>query len=232
MKQTVLILFMLPCTAIFMMSCVGRMALTEEKNDAETVSIREDFEHPKLQWETTDAQAWKIIREGKNASFSLERQCDYEPPVRSPFSIAWIKDMELSDFTLTLKVRSVCLSYPPHRDICLFFGGQDPSHFYYVHFSRDMDPRANQIFIVNGAPRKRITVKKDRDGSPWKDGVWHTLKLERDTASGAIRAYFDDMETPVMEAQDKTFLAGRIGIGSFDDAGQFDDIELHGIKIQ
>jgi hypothetical protein len=36
--------------------------------------------------------------------------------------------------------------------------------------------------------------------------------------------YFDDMTQPHLETNDKTFGAGRIGIGSFDDMDAFDSI--------
>ena len=41
-----------------------------------------------------------------------------------------------------------------------------------------------------------------------------------------IRIYFDDMTTPIMEASDTHFDNGRIGFGSFDDTGQFDEIKI------
>jgi len=46
-----------------------------------------------------------------------------------------------------------------------------------------------------------------------------------------IKTYFDDMTTPVMLAMDKTFLRGRIGIGSFDDTANFDDIRVWGERF-
>ena len=49
-------------------------------------------------------------------------------------------------------------------------------------------------------------------------------------ADGTIEIYFDDMKKPVMTASDKTFGAGRVGIGSFDDHGNWDDFKLHGVK--
>jgi hypothetical protein len=39
-----------------------------------------------------------------------------------------------------------------------------------------------------------------------------------------IKVYFDGMTEPHMEVADRTFGAGRIGIGSFDDLNEFDDI--------
>ncbi|MGY8719443.1 MAG: hypothetical protein ACKVI3_16865, partial [Verrucomicrobiia bacterium] len=45
---------------------------------------------------------------------------------------------------------------------------------------------------------------------------------------GTIEVYFNDMETPQMTAKDETFGTGRIGIGSFDDMNDFDDIRIYG----
>ena len=39
-----------------------------------------------------------------------------------------------------------------------------------------------------------------------------------------MKVYFDDMTKPLMTAQDTTFGAGEIGIGTFDDSGNFDDV--------
>jgi hypothetical protein len=41
----------------------------------------------------------------------------------------------------------------------------------------------------------------------------------RDAASGSIKVWFDTQV--VLEASDKTFGKGRIGLGSFDDLGAF-----------
>jgi len=48
-------------------------------------------------------------------------------------------------------------------------------------------------------------------------------------ASGEIEVYFDDVQEPVMRTVDKTFCAGRVGFGSFDDKGDFDAVRLYGV---
>lgn len=48
--------------------------------------------------------------------------------------------------------------------------------------------------------------------------------------SGLIEVYVDDFEFPIMSVVDKTFLSGRVGVGSFDDIGMFDDVRVTGIK--
>jgi hypothetical protein len=111
----------------------------------------------------------------------------------------------------------------------MVFGYQDPAHFYYVHFGKKTDDHANQIFIVNDAPRVKISTKTT-SGTAWDD-AWHEVKITRDVKDGAIAVYFDDVQEPVMTATDTTFAWGKIGIGAFDDLGNFDDIVLAGERV-
>jgi hypothetical protein len=109
--------------------------------------------------------------------------------------------------------------------MCVFFGYQDAAHFYYVHMAKKGDDRANQIFIVNGADRAKISTKTTK-GTPWDD-KWHKIRVIRNVASGAIEIYWDNMDTPIMTATDKTFTWGQVGIGSFDDTGNWDDVQMY-----
>ena len=140
------------------------------------------------------------------------------------YNIALIKDVQLSDFVLIFKVRS-SKDTGNHRDCCAFFCHQDAEHFYYVHLGAKPDPHSGQIMIVDGEPRRAITQNKKL--VPWDD-QWHTVKVVRDSQAGTIEVYFDDMDNPHMRAVDKTFGKGRIGLGSFDDMNDFDDIRLYG----
>ncbi|MFC1544649.1 hypothetical protein ACFL4X_00640, partial [Gemmatimonadota bacterium] len=63
------------------------------------------------------------------------------------------------------------------------------------------------------------------DGTNW-DEKWHRVRIVRDLEKGTIGVYFDDMNQPIMTAKNDRFVSGRIGVGSFDDTGQFDDIRL------
>jgi len=196
------------------------------------VLLKEDFKRGFARWDTTDAGAWRVSEFGKpgNRVLELYGASKYKPPHRSPVNIALLKYNTVSDFVLTAKVRTTKKSYG-HRDMCLFFGYQDPAHFYYVHLGQKADDHANQIFIVNDAPRTKISEKTSA-GTPWKDDTWHQVKIVREVKSGLIEVYFDDMEKPMMVAHDKTFDWGRIGLGSFDDTGMWDDVELSGIKVK
>jgi hypothetical protein len=92
------------------------------------------------------------------------------------------------------------------------------------------DPHAHSVFIVNN--KARVSIAKERTkGLVWGDG-WHNVRIVRKVADGTIEVYFDDMDQPIMRAEDKTFTWGRIGVGSFDDTGNYDDIVIRGIKVE
>jgi hypothetical protein len=196
--------------------------------------LKEDFEHGMTRWQTTDPDPakpfWKIISVGpRNHALRITGMSNYEPPFTSPQSIAWLKDTVVGDFELSARVQSTAPDAGPHRDLCLFWGCQDPAHFYYVHLGAKPDEHACQIFIVNGAPRTMITVDKAA-GTPWTNG-WHNVKVVRHVDDGSIQVYFDDMHKPLMTARDTTFAWGQIGLGSFDDNGNFDNVVLRGRRV-
>ena len=191
--------------------------------------VVEDFESGTSRWLPTDAAKWRIT-EGDTGSrvYELMGKSNYDPPVRSPHSISILRDVDVVDFQLTIEVKTLQTSRA-HRDMCLIFGYQDPAHFYYVHLGQATDPHANQIFVVDGAPRVAIS-ETTNEGTPWRDGAWHKVKLIRRADEGRIDVYFDDMETPQMTATDHRFGNGHVGLGSFDDLGQWDNLRLWGAE--
>jgi hypothetical protein len=79
---------------------------------------------------------------------------------------------------------------------------------------------------VNDAARKKISLTST-SGTNWDDN-WHTVRVVHNDDTGDIAIYFDNMEKPVMTAKDKTFSGGRIGIGTFDDTSDWDDVVVRG----
>ena len=187
--------------------------------------VNEDFEDGSARWQPTDGEAWKVVQTPSGNVYSLFKQSHFKPPYRSPLNFALLKDVIVSDFVLEAKVQSTIKDYD-HRDMVLVFGYQDPAHYYYVHFGKKTDDHANQIFIVNAAPRSKISTETT-PGTPWND-AWHPVKITRNVADGSIAVYFDDLVRPAMTATDKTFAWGQVGIGSFDDLGNYDDVVLRG----
>jgi murein DD-endopeptidase MepM/ murein hydrolase activator NlpD len=193
------------------------------------VLFEDDFGKGAGRWQPTDPAAWKVIDTGKGHAYSQFAQSNYKPPHRSPFNFALVRDLVVGDFALEARVRSTARDYP-HRDVCLVFGYQDPAHFYYAHLGKQTDDHANQVFIVNDAPRSKISTKTTA-GTPWDDG-WHRVRVVRRVAGGTTEVYFDDMKTPAMTARDRTFAWGQVGVGSFDDTADWADVRVSGTRAE
>ena len=207
-----------------------KAAGTDKPAGGGKVIFEDDFEKGHDRWETTDDKSWTHREVDGNHVFGINRNGSaYKPKVRSPHHIALIKDVKVADFVLTFRVKST-KDTGAHRDCCIFFNWQDAQNFYYVHCGARPDPHSGQIMIVKNAPRKAMTLNKNK--TPWGKGttIWHQVKLVRDTTSGKIEIFFDDMTKPHMSVIDRTFGKGRIGIGSFDDMNDFDDIKLVELK--
>jgi hypothetical protein len=214
--------------ALAFMTPISAVAAEATDTSQWPVLVDESFAKGADHWEPTDAAAWKLIplKSGDQA-FSLFKQSNYKPQYRSPFNYALCKDLEATDFELTVTARSTAREYG-HRDVVLVFGHQNPNQFYYVHVATKADDHAHQIFIVNNAARTKISTKSTA-GIKWTED-WHQLRVVRTVADEQIAVFFDDFKTPIMTAADKTFAHGRIGIGSFDDTADFDQVTIKGKK--
>ena len=192
--------------------------------------FKEDFEDKGAlkHFEMTDPSAWKLAKIDGNKSLELFGASEYEPRVRSPRNIAMISDQKFGSFIMEVDVMQTGREYG-HRDMCFFFGMKDASNFYYTHLATAPDPHAHNIFLVNDEPRVAIADRVS-DGVDWGDSQWHKVKLERSLEKGTIKVYYDDMDTPIMEATDTHFGRGHIGFGSFDDTGRIDNIKIWGPK--
>jgi len=180
-------------------------------------------------WEFGDKSAWTWSKEGTSPVLSLTKQSDFKPKVRSPFNLAWLTTKDFKSFTLTVDARLTKFD-KTNNDLCIAFAKQDESRFYYAHLGVRADDVHDQIHLVDHADRRAVTATRGT-GIPWKPGTWHKLKLTHDTATGNITVFFDDMVKPVLTATDKTLDHGLIGLGSFDDTGEFKNLEINdGVK--
>jgi hypothetical protein len=193
---------------------------------------QQDFQRPDAinDFVMTDPAAWKMSRTNNQQALELVKQSNYKPIVRSPLNIAVIADRVFGDFVLEADFMQTGREYG-HRDMCIFYGMQNPTNFYYTHIATAADPNAHNIFIVKNAPRKNI-ANETTQGVNWGLNVWHKVRLERDTKEGTIKVYFDDLSRPIMLAEDKNLTSGYIGFGSFDDTGMVDNVRIWGPSME
>lgn len=215
---------------LLVVSSLAALSAAEPAADLPLV-VSEDFEQGAAAWRPTDPATWSVVElvDGNHA-YKLSGVGKYQPPHRSPFSLAILKGKTFGDFVLTAKAKTLQTSRG-HRDMVVAWGMQDRANFYYVHLGEKTDDHSNQIFVVDDAPRIKIS-EKTSGGTPWKDDVWHQVKVVRKVDRGLIEVYFDDMETPQMVAHDKRFAWGQIALGSFDDLGLWDDVKINGVLVE
>ena len=192
------------------------------------VLYSQDFSKPEAtkDFVMTDPGAWTITKTDGKAALELTKQSQYEPPFRSPFNIALLAGKAFGDVIFEADCQQTGKEYG-HRDMIFVHGYQDPAHFYYTHIATAADEHAHNCFIVNGAPRLKFANEVTK-GVNWGLGIWHHVRIERKASTGAVRVFFDDMEKPIMSGEEKTFGAGAIGLGSFDDTGKIANLKVWG----
>ncbi|OGD22903.1 MAG: hypothetical protein A2W03_18355 [Candidatus Aminicenantes bacterium RBG_16_63_16] len=218
-----LLAFVAAASALAVLLC----ACAREDGDGRALLMSSDFESETADgWRPKDPGSWRVVDDGGSKVYELAA-AGAQGSVRAPTSWSLWEGREASSFEFSGRLR--CYTDPStiFRDMCVFFHFQDPTHFYYVHFAGTSDGVHNIIGLVNGADRVKINAEP-AGASVFRltDRAWHAFKVVRDAATGEIRAYLDDMETPILTARDRTLGRGLVGVGSFDDTGAFDDLAL------
>jgi hypothetical protein len=202
---------------------------TKESGPNLPLLIADDFKDGEAgAWLPNHPEHWQVAKEEGSFVYQLTAPGE-QGKVRAPTSWSLLKDFDVTSFVFT--GRTKCKTDPSvnQRDMCIFFHFQDETHFYYVHFSASSDEMHNVIAIVNG--KDRVKINREPPGKSiyrLTDLKFHDFKVTCDAATGEIKAYMDDMTTPVLTAADKTLDHGLVGVGSFDDTGSFADIKLWG----
>lgn len=186
-----------------------------------SLSFSDDFESGKLDaWAFPFPEDWAIVQEGGNHFLHMLRSRDPGVP-RRPLQYAMLKGVKVGSFDFHVKLRRL------QSSVIIVFNYVDTLHFYYTHLSKDPGARVdvhNGLFIVNGEPRKRIAGLEAVPALP--DMAWHQIDVRRNVPSGSIEVFVDGGHQPLFTVQDRTFTCGGIGIGSFDETGDFDDVRL------
>lgn len=141
---------------------------------------------------------------------------------RRPLQFARLKGVNVGSFDLSVKVRR------SGRSMLIVFNYINTLHFYYAHISHDrgtFQPVHNGIFLVDGGPRRRIAGIHAQPALP--DKQWHTIRIVRNVRTGLIEVFSDIQKKPLFSVVDHHFTCGQIGLGSFDEKGDFADLTIH-----
>jgi hypothetical protein len=187
-----------------------------------------DFEKGGLDgWSLAVPADWKIVEKGGNHLLRLGKAGPVGANPRRPVKLALWKPGCVASFELEVRVKRDPI-LQTEGDVLVIFGFQDKLHFYYAHLSSDDGNVAvhNGIFRVNGGDRERIAGTGARPALPNED--WRRVRVSRNAQSGEIKLFLDDDAEPRFQVSDRTHVFGLVGVGSFDNTGEFDDLRLKG----
>ena len=201
--------------AIFLVSAISVLG-------ADMLSV---FGH---QWSVFNAADWKIVQQDGAQILRLETPRGPLPGPRRPMQFAIAQTPAFKHVTVEADVR------PRRKSLIIVFAYRDAAHFDYAHLSVDTgvkQPVHNGIFHVFGGERVRISSQAGPAAFS-QTGHWYHVLLTYDGESGAVHVDVDGRPVPALHAVDLSLDSGKVGLGSFDEVGDFKQVKIVGTPSQ
>jgi hypothetical protein len=151
-----------------------------------------------------------------------------EPPAgqpRRPTKIALLNSRPYKKVTVEAEVKR------NGRSLIIVYAWQDPAHYNYAHISSDAAAKQNVhngMFHIFGGERVRISPL---DGPASFDTTdWTPVKLVFDGDAGHCYVEVNGKRNPSLDAVDLSLRWGRVGLGSFDETGDFRNVRITGVQ--
>jgi hypothetical protein len=173
-------------------------------------------------WTVPTAADWVVAAENGSETLRLTQGREPLPGPRRPFQFALANVPDYARVTVEADVK------PLGRSVTIVFAYLDEAHFDYAHLSIDTgekQPVHNGIFHVYGGERVRISNPRG-PASFAATGRWYRVRLTHDAKAGSVRVTVDGQAVPALRATDVSLGAGKVGIGSFDETGEFRNVKI------
>lgn len=171
-------------------------------------------------WDVQSASDWVV---GNNL---LQLKVSAEPPAgqpRRPMKYALLESKPYSKVTVEADVKR------NGRSVIIVYAYQDAAHYDYAHISVDTAASQNVhngMFHIFGGERVRISSLEGPGSLPTQD--WTPVKLVFDGETGHCYVEVNGKRNPSLDAVDLSLRWGRVGIGSFDETGDFRNVKVSG----
>jgi len=171
-------------------------------------------------WTVQSAADWAV-----DANL-LQLKVAVEPPAgqpRRPTRIALLQSKPYSKVTVEAEIKR------NGRSLIIVYAWQDDAHYNYAHISVDTAVAQNVhngMFHIFGGERVRMSSLEGPGSLPTED--WTPVKLVYDGATGLCYVEVNGKRNPSLEATDLSLRWGRVGLGSFDETGDFRNVRITG----
>jgi hypothetical protein len=173
-------------------------------------------------WDVVDPSDWKVESQDGSQVLKLLTPRGPLPGPRRPiqFALAQTKDLQRVKVELDMRPRALSL--------IIVFAYRDPDHFDYAHLSTDTatkQPHHNGVFHIFDGERVRISSVAGRAAFP-QTNHWYHVVLNYDGGKGSANVSVDGLQIPALHAVDLSLSGGKVGLGSFDEVGDFKNVQI------
>ena len=179
------------------------------------------------EWTVPIGDDWKVVSQGGVETLQLLVPRPSTKP-RRPSQYALAQTDDFVRVTIEAEVRKEPLSARNRRTSLIFvYAWKDENHFNYVHLSVDTgrhQPVHNGVFHVYGGDRVRISSIAGPPALTSED--WHRVKVVYDGEQGRVETFVNGQALPALRAVDLSLSAGKVGLGSFFDMGEFRNVRI------
>jgi len=179
-----------------------------------TVLVREDFAVSTGSMEAVAGGAWGV----SSGRYVLSDPDDGGEELPNA-NLAVAGPVVTGDFTLTA-LASATATDSPFNDFSVVFGYRDPENYWFASFSEGNDPNTSGVFRVEGGSRRELADIT----SPVVAGAVYPVRVERQ--GSALRVFRGGEQ--VAAVTDAASTDGRVGFGSRNDGGTFDELVVTG----
>ena len=208
--------------AISLMLALASVAFAEESIQA--------FGH---RWTVPIGDDWKVTSvDGVEMLELLVPRPSTAPRRPTQFALAQTPDFEKVTIELEVK-KEPAEARDRHTSLLIVYAYRDDAHFNYAHLSVDTGEQVavhNGIFHVYDGDRVRISSTQGPPALTSEE--WHKVRLVYDGSNGRVDVEVDGKALPSLRAVDMSLGAGKIGLGSFFDMGEFRNVQISGDPIK
>lgn len=175
-------------------------------------------------WAVPNSSDWHVEQTNTSAVLHLLTGREPLPGPRRPIQFAIAETPPFHEVSVDADMK------PLQKSLIIVFAYRDPAHFDYAHLSTDTgtkQPNHNGIFHVYGGERVRISAETGPSAFAARER-WHHVHLAFDGGTGRVQVSVDGQSVPALQAVDLSLSAGRVGIGSFDETGDFRNVRITG----
>jgi hypothetical protein len=181
-----------------------------------------------LRWTVPIAADWKVEKIDGIPTLNLLVPRPSTAP-RRPTQFAIAETPDYISVTLEAEVKREPKALRNRKTSLMFvYAYRDADHFNYVHISDDNTNHEahNGVFHVYGSDRARISSTEGP--AALTEEKWYKVRMVYDGKTGKVELSVNGETSPSLQAVEMSLAAGKVGIGSFFDMGQFRNVKIDG----